>query len=102
MFESVDEIGHFAHIRNLWIIRQQLEHFLYPEAKLELARESRLYSKGVPRKYRLRVPNLQRLGSHRNWADSTAVVFLSMRTVRMFVARFACINALSCFFGDRS
>jgi hypothetical protein len=39
VFESVDEVGHLAHIGNLWIIRQQLEHFLYPKAKLELARE---------------------------------------------------------------
>ena len=62
MFESVDEVGHLAHIGNLWIIRQQLEHFLYPETKLELACESRLYNKGFPRKYRLRVPNLKTAG----------------------------------------
>jgi hypothetical protein len=54
VFESMDEIGHFAHIRNLWIIRQQFEHFLYPKTKVELAHENYLYNKGFTRKCRLR------------------------------------------------
>lgn len=36
-----------------------------------------------------------------NWADSTAVVFLSRSTILMFLARRALINALSCFLGDK-
>jgi hypothetical protein len=37
-----------------------------------------------------------------NWADSMAVSFGSIRTVLMFRALLACINALSCFLTDRS
>lgn len=39
--------------------------------------------------------------AHRNCADSTAVVFLSIRTALIFLARLACINALSCFLDER-
>jgi hypothetical protein len=39
--------------------------------------------------------------TYRNCADSTAVVFLSIRTALMLAALRAWINALSCFFGDR-
>jgi hypothetical protein len=38
--------------------------------------------------------------AHRNCADSTAVVFLSIRTALMFLARLACMSALSCFFDE--
>lgn len=81
------------------------------------SRRDRLTSGGLPsadcRVNIFFTQNLQRLVStfsrrglghcpYLNCADSIEVVFLSIRTCRMLEALRALINALSCFFGDRS